>query len=476
MSARTGEAASRRARRQEARAKVAALRERVRELERAKKRRMRELTQVIRGERIALRDRLRANRARVLGELREAARAERSAAREDWNRRRLAARGEGTSEVARARAEFAAERAQQAAERKIERAHRADAAAHARGVRLQSDDEVRALIPRALVPLFDRVKRSIRGGAAQTRAEALLRYAEKHPEETFKAVEPRAEEQVQAARVELDHATRAAGRGETPGSYEAKRAARIERMRAKAARLEAAAAGAHAQARAVGDRIPMGQPILIGHHSQRRHERDLERMDASFRKSMKLAEEAKTLERRAVSAERNRTVFSDDPAAVQKLREKLARLNEGRERMRAANAVIRAGGDVVSALVRLGFRDDQARKLLERDFAGRVGFPDYALRNAASEAARVERRIGELVQRAEAPAPADVVVGEARISEAENRVRIAFPSVPPEPLRRALKGAGFRWAPSVGAWQRHASPGAWYAAKQILAATGAGAP
>jgi hypothetical protein len=465
MSARTGEAASRRARRQEARAKVAALRERVRELERAKKRRMRELTQVIRGERIALRDRLRANRARVLGELREAARAERSAAREDWNRRRLAARGEGTSEVARARS--AANSA---------RAHRADAAAHARGVRLQSDDEVRALIPRALVPLFDRVKRSIRGGAAQTRAEALLRYAEKHPEETFKAVEPRAEEQVQAARVELDHATRAAGRGETPGSYEAKRAARIERMRAKAARLEAAAAGAHAQARAVGDRIPMGQPILIGHHSQRRHERDLERMDASFRKSMKLAEEAKTLERRAVSAERNRTVFSDDPAAVQKLREKLARLNEGRERMRAANAVIRAGGDVVSALVRLGFRDDQARKLLERDFAGRVGFPDYALRNAASEAARVERRIGELVQRAEAPAPADVVVGEARISEAENRVRIAFPSVPPEPLRRALKGAGFRWAPSVGAWQRHASPGAWYAAKQILAATGAGAP
>ena len=145
-------------------------------------------------------------------------------------------------------------------------------------------------------------------------------------------------------------------------------------------------------------------------------------------------------------------------------------LNASRERMRAANAAIRAGGDVVAALVALGFREDQARKLLERDFAGRIGFPDYALRNAAGEAARIERRLRELETRAATPAPADAVVGDARISETDNRVRVTFPSVPPEAVRRALKGAGFRWAPSAGAWQRHASPAAWYAAKRALGA------
>ena len=60
-----------------------------------------------------------------------------------------------------------------------------------------------------------------------------------------------------------------------------------------------------------------------------------------------------------------------------------------------------------------------------------------------------------------------------RIEEAENRVRIIFDAKPPVEMRTALKGAGFRWAPSVGAWQRHASAFAWDDAKRI---TKAGTP
>ena len=164
-------------------------------------------------------------------------------------------------------------------------------------------------------------------------------------------------------------------------------------------------------------------------------------------------------------------MFSDDPEAIGKLKEKLARLNASRDRMRMANAAVRKGGDVVAALEALGFREDQARKLTEKDFAGRIGFPDYALRNSAAEAGRVERRIRELEERASTPAPEDVVMGQARISETDNRVRVTFPGAPPEATRRALKAAGFRWSPSVGAWQRHASNGAWHAAKEALART-----
>ena len=355
--------------------------------------------------------------------------------------------------------------------RKIARGLRADRDAHARAVVQQTDDEVRALIPRALVPLFDRVARSTRGSGTKTRAEAFLRYAESHPEEMFQVVEPRAHAQIEATRGELAETAQAAGRGETASGFAAKRAARIERMRAKAARLASAAEGAHARARGIADAIPMGQPVLVGHHSQRRHERDLERMRRSFTKSIELTNEAKALARRAARAERSTAVSSDDPEAVEKLREKLAVLATDRERMRAANAAIRAGGDVLGALAALGFRQDHAKKLLERDFAGRIGFPDYALRNAAAEAARLERRIRDLEERAMAPVTADVVIGDARISEAENRVRVTFPGAPPESVRRALKSAGFRWAPSVGAWQRQASNGARYAAERALTQT-----
>ena len=39
----------------------------------------------------------------------------------------------------------------------------------------------------------------------------------------------------------------------------------------------------------------------------------------------------------------------------------------------------------------------------------------------------------------------------------DNRVRFYFPGVPSGEVRSLLKRNGFRWAPSVGAWQRQAT-------------------
>ena len=46
----------------------------------------------------------------------------------------------------------------------------------------------------------------------------------------------------------------------------------------KAERYEASSDAARAAADRISDAIPLGQPILIGHHSERRHRRDLDRM------------------------------------------------------------------------------------------------------------------------------------------------------------------------------------------------------
>jgi hypothetical protein len=214
----------------------------------------------------------------------------------------------------------------------------------------------------------------------------------------------------------------------------------------------------------------MGQPILVGHSSEKRHRRDLKKMDALTSKSLNLAKDADALDRRASFAEESRAISRDDPDAVAKLRAKLVSLGQAREKMRAANAAIRKGGDVVARLVALGFGEPRAKQLLEKDPMGRIGFPGYALQNTSSEERRVKERIRQLEARAANPARAAETIGDATVSEGDNRVRVAFPGKPPEDVRRALKGAGFRWSSTAGAWQRFASSAAWFEARRVLTA------
>lgn len=52
---------------------------------------------------------------------------------------------------------------------------------------------------------------------------------------------------------------------------------------AQAGKLSAEADRRFGAARAIGDHIPFGQPILVGHHSEGRHRRDLARIDSNMR-------------------------------------------------------------------------------------------------------------------------------------------------------------------------------------------------
>lgn len=87
---------------------------------------------------------------------------------------------------------LAREREHQRATRAAYRSARptkARAAAGARVRRSESDDEVRSNLPPELVPLFNRVRRSIHATARKSRTEAFLEYAEAHPGEQYDAIE-----------------------------------------------------------------------------------------------------------------------------------------------------------------------------------------------------------------------------------------------------------------------------------------------
>lgn len=85
---------------------------------------------------------------------------------------------------------------------------------------------------------------------------------------------------------------------------EQQRADKADRLEDRAHGLEdtsarrlAESAAAEAIERRISASIPMGQPILVGHHSEGRHRRDLARMEAAFRKSL-------TTERAGLDAQR----------------------------------------------------------------------------------------------------------------------------------------------------------------------------
>jgi hypothetical protein len=112
------------------------------------------------------------------------------------------------------------------------------------------------------------------------------------------------------------------GRGKTTSAAEreaagrASAAARADRMDARASKLSAESEARRKASDAITEHIPMGQPILVGHHSQRRHERALERAHSNDRKSWEAAAEAKRAE--AAAAQARKTAAGETPLARQR--------------------------------------------------------------------------------------------------------------------------------------------------------------
>lgn len=142
--------------------------------------------------------------ARALArEVREQARIEALAIREAA--RQTCAMGEGIAstargEVKRTKADLDAERAYQRSLRVTERAAKARKQTTKRATRAEraqeSDDQVRANIDPALRPLFEKVKRQIKGSARKSRTEAFLEYVEAHPREEYHAIEDATERMI----------------------------------------------------------------------------------------------------------------------------------------------------------------------------------------------------------------------------------------------------------------------------------------
>jgi hypothetical protein len=254
-----------------------------------------------------------------------------------------------------------------------------------------------------------------------------------------------------------------------PSPFELKRQNRIQRLKERAERKRRDGEMRFKRADEIASYIPSGQPILVGHHSERRHRKDLERIQNSMRKGFSLIETANHLEQRAASAESNDAIFTEDPQAITKLEAKIEDLEKAQARMKEVNRRIRAG----KSLLDLGISASAEENLKTPDFLRRVGFPDYALKNNNANIRRLKARL-EAIRKAQAQAtPEEIEVNGIRLVENTelNRVQLFFPGKPAVEVRDKLKSDGFRWSPFNGCWQRHRSPLATHLAKRFLEGT-----
>ncbi len=168
-------------------------------------------------------------------------------------------------------------------------------------------------------------------------------------------------EQLRAAgldvEIDIDYTPRTTA--EIERDREARAEKRAERFGQRAETASATAAAAEARGREISAGIPFGQPILVGHHSEKRHRRDLERIDRATHQAIdadQLAREsARRAELAATESARRRT-----PLQVARRISNLER--ESRRLRRAIDGYRNALGDVFPPATG-AYRDRLGREL-----------------------------------------------------------------------------------------------------------------
>lgn len=108
--------------------------------------------------------------------------------------------------------------------------------------------------------------------------------------------------------------------------------ARVDGLDARAVRLKASGEAGYAAAREYASRIPFGQPILVGHHSEGRHRRDLAKIDRAYDRAFTQLDESEDAAERAKAAaahQKHRAHGATTMRRLEKLRADLRRAARG---------------------------------------------------------------------------------------------------------------------------------------------------
>lgn len=235
--------------------------------------------------------------------------------------------------------------------------------------------------------------------------------------------------------------------------------ARAELRREWAEKRAAAHDAEHRKARAAVEGIPFGQPVLVGHHSEARHRRALERCDNAIGRAVAHADMQHKHESaaRGIEQQLSRSIFSDDENAADECERKAAEIDAGAAVSVKVNAAWRKHGPrgkspdaeaLRAALVALGLTEAQiAADVRTMGLCPWLKAPHFS-GNARANARRYRERAKAIRAQAAKIAEAEAAPGGVLVTFSPDgeQARVTFPDYPGRETVRALKAAGFWWS------------------------------
>lgn len=253
--------------------------------------------------------------------------------------------------------------------------------------------------------------------------------------------------------------------------YEEKRQARIERLNQAADKAEESANEKYETASKMAERIPPGQPIHVGHHSEQRDRNYRNKTHNKFEQAYNELQRAANLRARAEAAENNTAISSDDPDAIPKLEKKLEELQDIQEHMKAVNKYYKKNGTCVGCENLSEEEAVQMDEEIKKDYnLDKRPYPSFLLSNNLGNIRNVRERIKELKLRDEMDfEPIEFTGGKVVANKEINRIQIFFDEKPSEEIRAELHARGFHFSRyNNNAWQRQLNRNGLYAANRVM--------
>lgn len=244
-----------------------------------------------------------------------------------------------------------------------------------------------------------------------------------------------------------------------------KKQRRIERARELAAKHEAAADSRYASYRGITDRIPLGQPIIVGHHSERGHRADIKRMDNHIRAMSRHLDAAKHFKARAETAKSSHIIQADDPDAIDKINERIKDLEHTRDEMKRINKEFKRTGSIDTITM-----DDNLRRIATQYMSSSYRpdsnpFPSYQITSYTTRIREAKRRAERLTQAADFEGWSHQGF---ECSQEDGYIVLRCPYKPNEETRRRLKRHPFslKWSGRLKAWVRkNTGLGDWFSSE-----------
>lgn len=228
--------------------------------------------------------------------------------------------------------------------------------------------------------------------------------------------------------------------------------AKLEKRQEWAGLASQRSSAAFKQGERMASVIPMGQPILIGHHSEKRDRNYRERIHNTMRRGCDLANLAEHHQSKAagLEAQLEHSIFSDDPDAIEAIEERIRANEAAREQMKLINKLYKKGDVEGLKALGLDYENLKAKLAALGNYFGQAPHMPYELTNTGARILADKKRIQAIKARQIRAEQAEQAGGVMITRHNSGYASVTFAEKPERSIINDLKAAGFHW--SGGSW------------------------